>query len=125
MESLSIEELERLKLDLLFLRIESVNLVREKARELLVRGVPGVLPRGRLLSPMGTRCSTLLLERLSVLIVSSPSMIAPVVAVWSRPLVVLHGGDEKADSRLLLFVVVLMCLLVWPGVQVKASHYAR
>lgn len=95
MESLSIVELERLKLDLPLLFTESVNLVKEKAREGLFLGVLEVLPRGGVLSPMGTRSSTSLFERLSVLIVSSPSIFAPVVAVWSRALVVLHSRNEE------------------------------
>lgn len=78
MVSLSIEELERLKLDLPFLLMRSVSLVNEKARERRVRGVLEVLRRGGVMSPMGTRSATSLMERFSVLMVSSPSIVAPV-----------------------------------------------
>lgn len=72
--TLSIAECERLR-DRPFLFIESVSLVKLKARVFLVRGVLGKLPRGGVFSPMGTRSSTSLLERFSALIVSSLSMI--------------------------------------------------
>jgi hypothetical protein len=104
MVSLSIEELERLKLNRPFLLIESVSLVNEKARAVLVRGVLDVLCRGGVFSPMGTRSSTSLMERFSERIVSSPSIVAPVAVVWSRALVVLHGGKGKDHSRVLLRV---------------------
>jgi hypothetical protein len=93
--SLSTDELERLKLDFRFLLIESVSRVNEKARELLVLGVLAALPRGGVFSPMGTRSSTSLMERFSDLIVSSPSMVAPVGSVWSRALA-LHGGSRRS-----------------------------
>ena len=85
--SLSIDEFERLRLDLPFLLIESVSLVKlvkEKARVLLARGVLEALPRGGVLSPIGTRSSTSLLDRFSDRTASSPSMLAPVVVVWSH-----------------------------------------
>lgn len=78
-DSLSIAELERLRLDLPFLLIESVSLVRlvnEKARALLVRDVLELRSRGGVLSPIGTRSSTSLFDRLSDRTASSPSMIA-------------------------------------------------
>lgn len=115
MVSLSIEELERRKLDLLFLLSPSVSRVNENARELLLRGVLEALLRGGVLSPTGTRSSTSLFERFSVLIVSSPSMVAPVKSEWSRALVVLHSGNKK------LLTIVAMCLLA-SSVKVKASH---
>jgi hypothetical protein len=92
--ALSNAEFERLD-DLPFLLIESVSLVKEKARVFLVRGVLEVLLRGGVLSPIGTRSSTSLLERFSTLIVSSPSMIAPLRVDWSRARAVVHGGSEK------------------------------
>ena len=92
--TLSNAEFERLN-DLLFLLIESVSLVKEKARMFPVRGVLKVLPRGGVLSPIGTRSSKSLSERFSTLIVSSPSMIAPVGVDWSRACAVVHGGNEK------------------------------
>ena len=72
--TLSIAEFERLR-DRPFLFIESVSLVKLKARVFLVRGVLEKLPRGGVFSPMGTRSSTSLLERFSALIVSSLSMV--------------------------------------------------
>lgn len=84
MVSLSIVELERLKPDLPFRLMFSVSLLKEKARELLILGVIEILRRGGVFSPMGTRSSTSLMVRFSDLIVSSPSISAPVEVVWSR-----------------------------------------
>lgn len=122
--SLSMVELERLKLDLPFLLIESVSLVmvrlvNEKARVPLVRDVLELRSRGGVFSPMGTRSSTSLFDRLSDRIASSPSMVAPDQVIWSRACVM--WGGMRGDG--LTFVVIN--LIASRGVQVKAGHRMR
>jgi hypothetical protein len=74
MVSLSIEEREEFRRVRPFL-IESVNFVREKARDDLVLGVLAEILRGGGSSSTGTRSSASLVERFSMTTVSSPSMV--------------------------------------------------
>lgn len=89
---LSMADLERLKLNLLLLLIESVSLVKEKARVLLIRGVAGPFPRGGVRSPKGTRSSTSLLDRFSDLKVAASSIFTRGEDMWRRAQVVVHSG---------------------------------
>jgi hypothetical protein len=83
MVSLSIEERERFRRVRPFL-IESVNFVKEKARDDLVLGVLAETLRGGVSSPTGTRSSASLVERFSMTTASSPSMVARAGLVLAR-----------------------------------------
>jgi hypothetical protein len=83
MVSLSIEERERFRRVRPFL-IESVNFVKEKARDDLVLGVLAETLRGGVSSPTGTRSSASLVERFSMTTASSPSMVAQAGLVLAR-----------------------------------------
>jgi hypothetical protein len=83
MVSLSIEERERFRRVRPFL-IESVNFVKEKARDDLVLGVLAETLRGGVSSPTGTRSSASLVERFSITTASSPSMVARAGLVLAR-----------------------------------------
>lgn len=119
MLSLSIAELDLLRLDLRFLLIESVSLamlVKEKARVLRVRGVREAKPRGGVLSPMGMRSSTSLLDRFSDRTVASSNIFALAEVAGSREQLAGHGGTERRLTG------AIVCLLASPGARVKANH---
>ena len=97
MSRLSIEVREERLERCLVALIESVSLDHEKARPVLDLGVffPGV--PGGVASPTGTRSSTSLSERFSLIIASSPNMIA---RVGKSGLLAHCGGcKQKSHSR--------------------------
>jgi hypothetical protein len=64
--------------------IESVNFVKEKARDDPVLGVLAETLRGGVSSPTGIRSSASLVERFSMTTASSPSMVARAGLVLAR-----------------------------------------
>jgi hypothetical protein len=105
--------------------IDSVSLDQEKEREPLVAWLFLSGELGGVVSPIGTRLSTSLHERLSLRIVSFSSM----VALWGggqRKVVLAHGDNKernKERKRIYTheFILHLLCVLR----QVKEAHGSR